>query len=165
MPTANERKALWFLALVTLSGTGVRVWRAQSVPVPGADAGALAHQIKRVDSARAAKPARRPTIPKPKSRDTVRQPIDLDRATAADIEELPGIGPALAQRIVASRDSLGTFGALEALCEVRGIGPALLERLRPLVTFTGARRPLSVACGSASKRSKKGRPARGSQSG
>jgi competence ComEA-like helix-hairpin-helix protein len=160
VPTPNERKALWFLALVTLSGSGVRIWRAQSAPVPAADAGALAHQIKRVDSARAVGASRRST-PKPKGRDTIR-PIDLDRATAAEIEELPGIGPTLAQRIVASRDSQGTFGDLEALCEVRGVGPALMERLRPLVTFTGARRPVSVACGGAFKRTKKARASRGS---
>ena len=57
-------------------------------------------------------------------------PIDLNRATAADLEALPGVGPALAARIVAKRDSLNGFGKIDDLKKVRGIGPATLERLR-----------------------------------
>lgn len=63
--------------------------------------------------------------------------IDLDQATEQQIDALPYVGPALARRIVASRDSLGPFGSLEALRRVKGIGPATLERLVPLVTFSG----------------------------
>jgi competence protein ComEA len=64
-------------------------------------------------------------------------PLDLDVASAAEIEALPRIGPALAGRIVASRDSAGPFGSLEGLGRVRGIGPAMLRQLGPLVTFSG----------------------------
>lgn len=60
-------------------------------------------------------------------------PIDLNRATAAELEALPGIGPALAARIVAYRDSAGGFRDIGELARVRGIGAATLERLRPLV--------------------------------
>jgi competence protein ComEA len=63
--------------------------------------------------------------------------IDLDQATEAEIDRLPRVGPALARRIVANRDSLGPFGALSGLRRVRGIGPATLERLAPFVTFSG----------------------------
>ena len=146
MPTPNERKALWFLALVTLSGSGVRLWRGEREPVRAAEAGALERQIERVDSVRTAgKTATRRKPQKPKS-PTPAQPLDIDRATASEIESLPGIGPALAERIVAKRDSLQGFGSLASICAVRGIGPALAERLRPLVTFTGAFRPVSGAC-------------------
>jgi hypothetical protein len=64
-------------------------------------------------------------------------PIDLDVASAAEIEALPRIGPALAARIIRSRDSLGPFGSLQGLRRVRGIGPAMLRELGPLVTFSG----------------------------
>jgi competence protein ComEA len=57
--------------------------------------------------------------------------VDLNRATAVELEALPGIGPALAERIVAWRTRNGRFRTLEDLIEVRGIGPATLERLRP----------------------------------
>jgi hypothetical protein len=66
--------------------------------------------------------------------------VDLDVAGAAEIERLPRIGPALARRIVANRDSLGPFGVLSALSRVKGVGPATLERLARLVTFSGQAR-------------------------
>jgi competence protein ComEA len=67
-------------------------------------------------------------------------PLDLDTATEPEIDALPYVGPSLARRIVANRDSLGPFGALAALRRVRGIGPATLERLGSLVTFSGQTR-------------------------
>jgi competence protein ComEA len=71
--------------------------------------------------------------------------VDLDRASAAEMEALPGIGPALARRIAASRDSSGPFGSLEELqSRVRGVGPALAKRLAPAVTFSAPRRPPSA---------------------
>jgi hypothetical protein len=66
--------------------------------------------------------------------------LDLDVASAAEIERLPRVGPALARRIVASRDSLGPFGELAALGRVKGVGRATLERLAPLVTFSAQAR-------------------------
>ena len=57
--------------------------------------------------------------------------IDVDRATAAELERLPGIGPSLASRIVADREQNGLFGTPEALRRVKGIGPRTLERIRP----------------------------------
>ena len=57
-------------------------------------------------------------------------PIDLNRATAGELEQVRGIGPALAARIIARRDEVGGFGRIEDLIEVRGIGPATLESMR-----------------------------------
>jgi competence ComEA-like helix-hairpin-helix protein len=173
VPTANEKKALWFLAIVALSGSGVRLWRVKTPDAGATESAALDRQIGRVDSVRALrhqKPDTRTNKPAAGRRDSLHResqepaepsaPIDLDRATAEQVESLPGIGPALAKRIVAYRDSAGAFGQVEALCEVRGIGPALSERLRPLVTFTGAHRPLSAACGDSSNRTPKTRRTR-----
>ena len=158
--TANERKALLFLALVALSGSAVRLWRAH-LPRPDADA-ALVRQIERVDSVRALRHTgsgprgrRRARVRDPCAAPADGEPLDVDRATAEELERLPGIGPALASRIVTARDSLDGFGQIEALCVVKGIGPALVARLRPLVTFTAARRPLDDACGGASRKPRK----------
>lgn len=63
--------------------------------------------------------------------------VDVDRATAVELQALPGIGPALAARIVAFRDSNGPFGSIARLQRVRGIGPATARRLDSLVTFSG----------------------------
>ncbi len=58
-------------------------------------------------------------------------PVDLNRADAAELETIPGIGPALAGRIVAWREANGRFRTLDDLVKVRGIGPKTLEKLRP----------------------------------
>jgi competence protein ComEA len=60
-------------------------------------------------------------------------PIDLNAATAEELDVLPGVGPATATAIVAYREEHGRFGSVEELLEVRGIGDAKLEQLRPLV--------------------------------
>lgn len=60
-------------------------------------------------------------------------PIDLNRAGEAELERLPGVGPVLARRILAWRDSAGGFRSVEQLEEVRGVGPALMRRLTPLI--------------------------------
>ena len=59
--------------------------------------------------------------------------VDLNRAATEDLERLPGIGPSLAARIVASRRER-MFTSIEDLERVPGIGPATLQRLRPHVT-------------------------------
>jgi competence ComEA-like helix-hairpin-helix protein len=60
-------------------------------------------------------------------------PVDLNRATLADLIRLPGVGPVLARRILETRETAGRFGAVDDLVGVRGVGPAKLERLRPFV--------------------------------
>ncbi len=60
-------------------------------------------------------------------------PLDLNRATADQLEALPGIGAVKAAAILAVRDTRGGFQSMEELEAVRGIGPALVAKLRPLV--------------------------------
>jgi len=57
-------------------------------------------------------------------------PINLNSATEADLDSLPGVGPATAAAIVAHRTDHGAFGSVEALVAVSGIGPAKLESIR-----------------------------------
>ncbi|MBE3576822.1 MAG: helix-hairpin-helix domain-containing protein [Limnochordales bacterium] len=71
-----------------------------------------------------------------KALDTDRLPssnrLDLNRATREELEALPGIGPVLAQRIIDYRQE-HPFVTVDQLLEIKGIGPKLLETLRPLV--------------------------------
>lgn len=62
------------------------------------------------------------------------RPIDLNRATAAELDTLPGVGPATAQAIVDDRERNGPFARVDDLERVPGIGPAKLATVRDLVT-------------------------------
>lgn len=70
----------------------------------------------------------------PKS--TPAEPVDLNQATADELTRLPGIGPVLAARIVAARETSGPFASVDDLRRVGGVGAAKLERVRPLVTVS-----------------------------
>ncbi len=67
--------------------------------------------------------------------------VDLNHATASDLEALPGIGPKLAQRVIEHRASHGPFTKVEDLRQVKGIGHRKFDRLRPHVLVTNTRSP------------------------
>ncbi len=60
--------------------------------------------------------------------------LDLNTATASQLQELPGIGPALANRIVEFRRENGAFKRIEDLMNVRGIGEKNFEKIRARIT-------------------------------
>lgn len=64
--------------------------------------------------------------------------LDLNRATAAELELLPRIGPALAKRIIDDRAARGPFRSVDDLARVRGIGGRTVEQLRPYVAVRAA---------------------------
>jgi competence protein ComEA len=66
---------------------------------------------------------------------TLGLPLDLNSATAPDLERLPGLGPELARRIVAYRQEHGPFTILDDLTQVKGIGPAKLAHLKPYLSL------------------------------
>jgi competence protein ComEA len=61
-------------------------------------------------------------------------PVNLNTATLAQLDALPGIGPSTAQAIIDERTRRGGFRAVDDLLDVRGIGPAKLDAIRDLVT-------------------------------
>jgi competence protein ComEA len=63
------------------------------------------------------------------------QTVNVNTATAADLERLPGVGPVLAGRIVEHREANGLFRQLDGLLQVKGIGPRLYARLKPHLTL------------------------------
>lgn len=146
MPTPGERKALLFLGAVIVLGGGMRAARAvgSDKPADRETRAAIDAQIDAVESAR--KSGKKSKGKKPKKGKgravakveiaPVSSKIDLDIATADQIESLRGIGPAMSKRIVADRDSLGPFGSLKELERVRGIGPKLAAKLDSSVTFS-----------------------------
>jgi competence ComEA-like helix-hairpin-helix protein len=130
------RAGLMFVIASLLIGQGYREWkrghetnvRDLILQLESEDARSTAPP----DSASAAStpaPAHRPSPDAPVGR------IDPNRAAAAELVRLPGIGPSLAGRIVADRDQHGAFASPEDLMRVRGIGPRTLDRIRPFLSF------------------------------
>jgi competence protein ComEA len=70
-------------------------------------------------------------------------PLALNRASALDLERVPGIGPVRAAAIAADRRARGPFARVDALDRVRGIGPATVQALRPYLFVSGP----DPACG------------------
>ncbi|MFG3227602.1 helix-hairpin-helix domain-containing protein [Kitasatospora sp. NPDC048194] len=66
---------------------------------------------------------------------TPRPPVSLNRATLEQLDTLPGVGPTLAQRILAYRTSHGSFRTVDQLRQVSGIGARTFAELRPLLTL------------------------------
>lgn len=84
-------------------------------------------------AASAQPPSTRWDAPRNAPADRVQFPLDLNRATADQLEALPGIGPVLAQRIVEYRRQVGRFQSVDDLLGVHGIGSKRLEQIRPYV--------------------------------
>jgi len=61
-------------------------------------------------------------------------PINLNTATATDLQQVPGIGPSTAQKILDTRKSYGAFKSVDDLLAIKGIGPKKLEKMRKYLT-------------------------------
>jgi competence protein ComEA len=71
-------------------------------------------------------------VARPKKGEALASPVDINRATEQELQQLPGIGPTLARRIIEARP----FRSVDDLRRVRGIGARTLDKLRPFVTVT-----------------------------
>lgn len=101
-----------------------------SPPAPMAQKGATAGVLPSPEPAPVA--TEPPPAPRAPSA-SLAQKININTATAAELELLPGVGEAIAARIVEHRQRIGGFRSVEQLDDVKGIGPTVLGKLRPLV--------------------------------
>lgn len=129
-PTSPHQAAALMVAALAVGALGQAIAGGGGTdPSEGRQGATDAGAARMVDVAADAGPP-----PSPAARDLREgRPMDVNRASAADLELLPRIGPALAARIVESRDREGPFANPEELARVRGIGPRTVERLRPFV--------------------------------
>jgi competence ComEA-like helix-hairpin-helix protein len=140
-----RRREIWLLLILALSlglGLAIREFRSGFPD--------LSERLERLDSD---EPAPRPVTSNSPSAAFVSQrppklsesqvkkdgPLDLNHATVADLQRLPGIGPTLAGQIVRERERRGRFASPEDLLTVPGIGRKKFEGLRDLVTVKGGK--------------------------
>ena len=83
----------------------------------------------------------------PAAKEMIETPVNLNTATAAQLETLPGVGAATAQRILEYRQKSGGFKKIEELMNVRGIGEASFLKLKSLVSVTPPRTERAAAQG------------------
>jgi competence protein ComEA len=113
--TDKERVTLTVVGALALVGLGITLWQQRRSPItvelgpppPYAQWEAMIQEAKQVD---------------------------LNRATASDLERLPEIGPSLAQRIIEYRHARGSFRRPDELLEVPGIGPKTYETVKEYIT-------------------------------
>ena len=141
--TADERKALSFVTLLLALSVLARVVnRPEPILISGSAAVEIntrlsqnQHVRERLSTPNTAAKAPAPErAPRPVEASSVPELVNVNEATAEELVKLPGVGPALAERIIAYRSARGRLHTLEQLDSVRGIGPVLLAKLRPLVT-------------------------------
>jgi competence ComEA-like helix-hairpin-helix protein len=147
----SRHQLVLLIGLVVVGGVGLGIgeWRRANPELtatieaidhrPDDDRPASAAQPlpgRAAPSATAAPAAVRNASARPPKPDGPALPIDLNRASAADLTRLPGIGPVLAARIVAARDAHGPFASVDDLRRVSGLGSAKLSSFRELVTVS-----------------------------
>jgi competence ComEA-like helix-hairpin-helix protein len=124
--TRQQLVLLVLLVAAAAAGLAVREWRT-AYPE-------LADRLEQLDRQRpnATEPPRE--VRTPREATTSERPLDLNRATPDELTTLPGVGPALALRIVQTRETGGRFASVDDLRRVKGLTVTRLERLRPLLT-------------------------------
>ena len=138
--TGKEQVTLAMLGVIALSGLGALRWQRQSPPP-------LVLERTAISPVESANTATSQTVAEPVAASTSAHPVtswdralnearrvDVNTASAAELERLPKVGPAMAQRIVAYRRQHGPFLTTDDLLRVRGIGVATYRAFRDDVT-------------------------------
>ncbi|MBI4551286.1 MAG: helix-hairpin-helix domain-containing protein, partial [Candidatus Latescibacteria bacterium] len=161
--TPQERRAILFLAASLAVGGVVSVlqhYRADVAPDLRPDPWMNTPALAAADTGTATTPpSRTRTVSRAAGRDSTAQsspgragrrsgkaippstPINLNTASSAQFQTLPGIGPKLAERIIAYRRQIGAFSTVEQLMNVKGIGRATLVKIKPWVRVDSPHAP------------------------
>jgi comEA protein len=128
--TPQESKAIIFLLMVLLIGSGVTIYKKYHPD--------FAPELLIEDNHPARKkvfePVRSTAISENVDFKKTDKKINLNTATLSELESLPGIGPELGKRILDYREKKGNFSTIDELVNIRGIGPKTFEKLKNLIT-------------------------------
>lgn len=130
---ADERRAAGMAVGILLLASLLRFgWEVRSAPpLLPPDTTAYAGLVEGTRMALAAEERRRTPL-------AAGERIDPNQAPEVELARLPGVGPALAGRIVRSRETEGPFRNVDELVRVQGVGSATMDRLRPFLEVEGA---------------------------
>lgn len=121
--TPQETKALIFLLTVLLVGSGITLYKRTHPQF----APQLIVEKKEVDPF--------PQTQSPMHQEQGEKKINLNQATTAELQLLPGVGPALSKRIVEYRENKGQFEKIEDLMQVQGIGLKTFKQIQDYITI------------------------------
>jgi competence protein ComEA len=132
----DERRAAGTAVAILLLASLLRFgWEIRSAPpLLPPDTSAYAGLVEGTRTALAAEDRRRTPL-------AAGERIDPNQAPEVELARLPGVGPALAGRIVRSRETDGPFRSVDELVRVQGVGPATMDRLRPFLEVNVAHLP------------------------
>jgi len=127
--TKNEQKVFFFLALIMLAGVAVKVYKAYIIP-----SGAPNFNYSVSDSIFTARSQlmANDTVGKNNGMVTGKK-INLNSASKTELMSLPGIGEAMADRIIMHRDKKGKFKTINELRTIKGIGENKFKKLKPYI--------------------------------
>ena len=137
--TATESKVVLFLVAAFVVGLGIKVVRSSIQPVPSFDYSASDSEFD-ARSARIEQPDSAVDDRSVASADSfqitssVHRVVNINTATKDELVGLPGIGEAMAARIVKYREQHGSFKSVDDLSHVKGIGRKKLEKIIPVIT-------------------------------
>ena len=135
--TRQEQQAILFLSISLLIGGLITLYKYQVQDFDGDlilnDSVLAASPASDNDQVRHTAATADSTVPS-LSTGVSLQKINLNTASDAQLQTLPGVGPVLAKRIIAYREEIEKFGSVNQLLQVKGIGKATLVKIVPLVT-------------------------------
>jgi len=126
MFTRKESAVLLFLCMTLVAGAGARWYRRNKIPLPQPARKAVIFRDRAVDTLSNEMAA--------KAENALElEPVLVNQASSEMLERLPGVGPVIAQRIIAYRHQHGPFRSIEDLLKVKGIGNKTVKRLKPFI--------------------------------